>query len=213
FTRSATTVISALALHDALPICHLPALGLLALALAACPAARAAAATPAPAAASTQDASHRLNAWFDARYEQYLQLSPMRLTFLGRKELNDRLDDLSEAGMRQRVEWLGASVREMEATFARAQLDPEAQRAWDLWKRQYEQARDSLAWTAHEYPFNQMGGAHATLPTFLINFHKVDDERDYLAYVARLANVPVMFDQLLARAEGSAAAGIRPPRF
>ena len=193
---------------------RIPALSLLALALAACSPAPSDPPAPATSAvAGAEDASQRLNAWFDTKYEQYLQMSPMQLTFLGRKDHNDRLDDMSEAALRQRVDWLQASVREMESQFDRAQLDPAAQLSWDLWKRQYEEARDSLPWAAHGYPFNQMGGAHATVPTFLINFHKVEDERDYLAYVSRLAAVPVMFDQLLARATASAATGIRPPKF
>ena len=51
------------------------------------------------------------------------------------------------------------------------------------------------------------------LPTFLINFHKVEDEQDYVAYLSRLGQVPRFFDQLLANARASAAEGIRPPRF
>src|SRR5690606_10609954 len=43
--------------------------------------------------------------------------------------------------------------------------------------------------------------------------HKVDDEKDYLAYVSRLRKLPVFFDQLLERARASSAQGIRPPKF
>src|SRR5690606_14297258 len=65
----------------------------------------------------------------------------------------------------------------------------------------------------HQYPFEQMGGAQSFLPTFLINFHKVEDESDYVAYVARLREVPRGFAQLMDQVKRSAAAGIRPPRF
>ncbi|WP_125076448.1 DUF885 domain-containing protein [Pseudoxanthomonas sp. SGT-18] len=164
-------------------------------------------------AAAVQAETQRLNAWFDAKYEEALRFSPMQLTFLGRKELYDQLDDMSEAGLRQRVEWLEASVREMESQFDYARLDPEAQLSWDLWKKQAERARVELQYLAHDYPFEQMGGRQSELPTFLIGFHKVDEEQDYLAYVSRLQKVGVAFDQLLERARASAAAGIRPPRF
>jgi Uncharacterized protein conserved in bacteria len=167
----------------------------------------------APDAAAVQAETQRLNAWFDAKYEEALRFSPMQLTFLGRKELYDQLDDMSEAGLRQRVEWLEASVREMESQFDYARLDPEAQLSWDLWKKQAERARVELQYLAHDYPFEQMGGRQSELPTFLIGFHKVDEEQDYLAYVSRLQKVGVAFDQLLERARASAAAGIRPPRF
>ena len=165
------------------------------------------------AAESQQDETARLNAWFDAKYEEQLRFSPIQLTFLGRKELNDQIDDMSEAGYRERLAWLEASVQEMEAKFDYDNLDPGAQLSWDLWKKQYESARDGLAFLANDYLFEQMNGMQSIAPTFMINFHKVEDEKDYLAYVARLRKLPVAFDQLLERARASSAQGIRPPKF
>lgn len=185
----------------------------LALALAACSPSPSATDSPAATAQATQEESARLNAWFEDQYEQLLQFSPIQLTFLGRKELNDQLDDMSEAGIRKRIDWLQASVREMESTFDYARLDPEAQLSWDLWKRQYESARDGLPFLGNGYPFDQMNGMQNAAPTYLINFHKVDDEQDYLAYVSRLQKLAVLFDQLLERARASAGQGIRPPKF
>src|SRR5690606_22199819 len=49
-----------------------------------------------------QAESQRLNAWFDAKYEELLQFSPIQLTFLGRKDLYDQIEDMSEAGQRKR---------------------------------------------------------------------------------------------------------------
>lgn len=173
----------------------------------------AATAQAAPSAEQVKAESERLNAWFDAKYEEQLQFSPIQLSFLGRKELNDQIDDMSEAGVRKQVDWMAATVKEMESTFDYARLDPETKLSWDLWKRQYEDARDGLPFLADGYPFDQMSGMQNLVPTFLINFHQVDDEKDYLAYVSRLQKVPVLFDQLLERARASAAQGIRPPKF
>jgi uncharacterized protein (DUF885 family) len=170
-------------------------------------------ATAAPSAEEVKAESARLNAWFETQYEEQLKFSPIQLSFLGRKDLNDQLDDMSEAGARKQEAWLAASVKAMEAGFDYARLDPETKLSWDLWKRQYEDARDGLAFLGSGYRFDQMNGAQSFLPTFLINFHKVDDEKDYLAYVARLQKLPVAFDQLLERARASAAKGVRPPKF
>ncbi|WP_244244048.1 DUF885 domain-containing protein [Marilutibacter alkalisoli] len=188
----------------------------LALGLAACspqPAGDASTAAPVATAEQVQAESQRLNEWFDVQYEELLQFSPTQLTFLGRKELNDQIDDVSEAGVRKQLAWMEASVKEMESSFDYDKLDPETRLSWDLWKRQYENARAGLPFLGNGYPFNQMGGMQNMVPTFLINFHKVDDESDYLAYVSRLQKVPVMFDQLLERTRASAAQGIRPPKF
>lgn len=167
----------------------------------------------APDAAAIQAETQRLNAWFDTKYEELLKFSPVQLTFLGRKELYDQVDDMSEAGQRKRLEWLEASVREMESQFDFQKLDPEARLSWELWKKQAENARVGLQYSAHDYPFEQMGGMQNQVPTFLIGFHKVDEEQDYVAYVARLQKIGTAFDQLLERARASAASGIRPPKF
>ena len=200
-----TPLALALSLAVLLPACSRPSGD------AGAPAATSAteAATPEQIAAE----SARLNAWFDDQYEQLLQFSPIQLSFLGRKDLNDRLDDMSEAGIRKQEAWLAASVQAMESGFDYDKLDPETRLSWDLWKRQYETARDGLPFLLDGYPFDQMSGMQNLAPTFLINFHTVDDEKDYLAYVSRLQQVPVAFDQLLERAAASAAQGIGPPKF
>ena len=170
-------------------------------------------AAAAPSAEQVKAESARLNAWFETQYEEQLKFSPIQLSFLGRKDMNDQLDDMSEAGARKQEAWMAASVKAMEAGYDYKKLDPETQLSWDLWKRQYENARDGLAFLGNGYPYDQMNGAQSYLPTFLINFHKVDDEKDYLAYVSRLQKLPVAFDQLLERARASTATGIRPPKF
>ena len=185
----------------------------LALALAAC----APGATDAPAGtAATQQAeneSARLNAWFESQYEELLQLSPLQMTVLGRKDRYDELDDMSPEAEARHLAWLKTSVETMESTFDRDALDDETRLSWDLWKRQYESARDGEAFVADRYVFDQMNGMHSLLPTFLINFHKVETEQDYSAYIARLNAAPRLFDQLIARGEAAAADGIRPPKF
>lgn len=190
----------------------------IALALAACDrtatpeAGRPAAATPASAADITAETA-RLNQWFEKKYEEQLHFSPIQLTFQGRKDLYDQLDDMSEKAQRDQVAWQKASVEEMEKSFDYAKLDDEAKLSYDLWKLQYENARDGLPFLVDGYAFDQMNGAQNFLPTFLISFHKVEDEGDYKAYVSRIAATGRAFDQLLERARASAKQGIRPPKF
>jgi uncharacterized protein (DUF885 family) len=170
------------------------------------------AAAPATAEA-VQDESQRLNAWFATKYEEQLRFSPIALTFLGRKELYDRLDDMSEEAQDAQLAWHRASVEEMEASFDRDALDDEARLSYDLWKQQYEQAAAANRFRRNVYVFNQMQGAQSFLPTFLINFHKVGSEADYRAYIARLAEAKRAMGQLLEMARRNAADGYRMPRF
>ena len=165
----------------------------------------------AAAAASTEDA--RLNAWFERKYEEQLRFSPMELTMLGRKELYSQLDDMSREGAARQLAWRIAAVEEMKSSFDYDKLGDDAQLSWDLFVYQMEAAKAADRFSDHGYPFEQMGGAQAFLPTFLINFHKVETEADYVAYIARLREVPRAFGQLLDQVKRSAGLGIRPPRF
>jgi len=186
----------------------------LALSLALALAAPAAFAQQPPQATETaRSESARLNAWFGQKYEEELRFSPIMLTFLGRKELYDRLDDMSEQAADQQLAWRKATVAEMEANFDRDALDDETRLSWDLWKLQYETAAAANQYQRNVYVFNQMQGAQSFLPTFLINFHKVETEADYLAYIARLQEARRALGQMLELARRNADDGYRMPRF
>ena len=191
----------------------------LALALTACDRAASpeagAASTPATSFSQADVAAEteRLNQWFEKKYEEQLHFSPIQLTFQGRKDLYDQLDDLSEKAQLDQVAWQKASVEEMDKTFDYEKLSDEGKFSYDLWKLQYENARDGVPFLGEGYAFDQMNGAQSFLPTLLIGFHKVEEESDYTAYVSRVKAVGRAFDQLLERARKSAGQGVRPPKF
>jgi hypothetical protein len=41
--------------------------------------------------------TEKLNAWFEVKYEEELMMSPLSLTFQGRKDRYNEIDDMSEA--------------------------------------------------------------------------------------------------------------------
>jgi uncharacterized protein (DUF885 family) len=164
-------------------------------------------------AAAQQSETDRLNAWFEQKYEEQLDFSPMEKTSLGRKDDYDRLDDVSEAAADEYLAWQRASVREMRDRFDYERLTFEAQTSWDLWVYQLEQAEAALPFRRRGFLFHQMRGAHTNLPQFLINFHRVDDESDMRAYVARIGEAARVLRQTLERAELAADEGVHAPRF
>ena len=59
-----------------------------------------------------------------------------------------------------------------------------------------------------------MDGPHTSLPQFLINFHRVDEEADMTAYIARHRRRRARAsDQCVERAKLAAAEGVHAPRF
>lgn len=155
----------------------------------------------------------RLNQWFDARYEEELQFSPIQLSYLGRKALYGQIDDMSEAAEERQLAWQATTVEALKHSFDRTKLSLEGKTSYDVWVYQYEQAKAAAPFKRHSYIFEQMGGAQAQLPQFLINIHRVDDESDMVAYIARIGGLGRAVEQLLVRAKMAAAEGIRPPRF
>ncbi|MFC6977452.1 DUF885 domain-containing protein [Microbulbifer taiwanensis] len=160
-------------------------------------------------AAETQ----RLTEWFDERYEEELQFSPIQLSYLGRKDQYDQIDDMSEAADARELAWKAKSVEELKKNFDYDKLSPAGKESYDLWVFQYEQDKAAEPFKRHGYFAGELGGPEAYLPNFLINIHKVESAEDMQAYIARIDGLSRAMNQLLERAQLSAKDGIRPPRF
>ncbi|WP_054113148.1 DUF885 domain-containing protein [Marinagarivorans algicola] len=168
-------------------------------------------ATSAVAAMNTE--TQKMNAWFEAQYETELLQSPIALTFQGRKERYGEIDDMSEAGHKQRLEWKRKSVEEMRRKFDREKLTSDGKLSYDLWALQYEDDAAGEKFIRNHYIFEQMQGVHSFLPTLMMSFHNVESASDMDAYVSRLSQIGRAMDQLIEQAQLNAQAGVRPPRF
>jgi uncharacterized protein (DUF885 family) len=56
-------------------------------------------------------------------------------------------------------------------------------------------------------------GVRAQIPTFLINVHKVDNEKDARAYLGRLNAIPKLFDQVIVNLRTCEGKGVVAPKF
>jgi uncharacterized protein (DUF885 family) len=81
-----------------------------------------------------------------------------------------------------------------------------------LYGKQTDRAAASQRFRGHNYIFNQMFGAHTSIPTFLANQHTVASVEDAQAYVARLVGVEGKLDVLRQLSENSTFEGLMPPR-
>ena len=170
------------------------------------------AAPPAPTAAEIEKTSSDMTKWFDAKYEEALQKSPLQLTMLGRKEQYDKLDQFTDAAADEKLAWEKASVAEMKEKFDRAKLDQESQTSFDMWVLQAEMDEKASKFRRDGYVFIK-DGPHSFLANFMISFHAVAEKSDMDAYIARLGEVARALDQNLDQAKMGVEAGTRPPRF
>ncbi len=157
--------------------------------------------------------SEELREWFDAKYEELLQMSPLQLTNLGRKDQYDKIDDMSEAAEDKRLNWYAESVSELKERFDYEAMSYEDKTSYDLWVYGYERMKEGVEFRNMNYVFSQMRGMHTGLPNSLINFHKVDSLEDMQAYISRIKETGRAINQLLERAMAQAAQDIRPPKF
>ena len=154
-----------------------------------------------------------LNKWFDDKYEELLQMSPIGLTIQGRKDHYDKIDDLSKEAEDKQLAWYTEVTNELQETFDYDSLNDQDKTSYDLWLYQYEELKEGIAYRDMDYAFDQMRGLHAQLPTLLINFHKVDSLSDMNAYISRIQESGRAMNQLVDRAKDQSAAGILPPKF
>ena len=163
--------------------------------------------------ATEKDAPLSLTEWLDAEYEEQLMRSPMNLTYLGRSERKDELDEFTLESYQADLAWQAASVAEMESRFDRAELSEPEQLSYDLWKYSYEQSASGEAYFYSGLVFDQMNGIHSFVPTFLINFHTVESVSDFEALVARLNLIKPRMMDALDIARESSKRGVVSPYF
>ena len=162
-------------------------------------------------AQAAPDETARLNAWFEARFEEQLAFSPIQQTFLGRK--SDAIDEMSIAAQDTQLAWQRATVADLKKTFDYAKLTPEAQTSYDIWIYQLEQAEAALPFRGNAYIFDQMTAIHAFFPQLLIAFHRVEAAPDMDAYINRIRESGRAVRQLIDLSKKNAVEGVRPPRF
>lgn len=157
--------------------------------------------------------TQRLNEWFAVQYEQQLLNSPMMLTFLGRKEKNDQIDNMTQAFAQEQLALAAKNIEYLKANFDYNKLTLEGKTSYDIWVYQFEQVKAGQRFDQNKYVFSQFNGIQAFLAQFLINFHTVDELSDMQAYVKRIGGISTALSQLLAIAKNNAAAGTRVPKF
>ncbi len=161
---------------------------------------RAAAAPPKSLSSATEStpqspAAKALHALFDAEWEYTLEQNPTWASRLGDRRWNDRWNDSSLDAIQKiqahRVDTL-ARLKQID----RAQLSPDDQLNYDLFRREYEEDVAEHKYRLYLLPLNQRNGIQTAdeLAT-LLRFETVKDYEDWLA---RLRAFPLMMEQTIA---------------
>jgi uncharacterized protein (DUF885 family) len=164
-------------------------------------------------AAIVQQESDRLNAWFAERFAEGLARSPMSQTYFGKRANQDKLDDNSQIALDEEAALRQNWLEEMRRDFDVDRLDTQTRLSYTLFEVEQADWLATHAMAQNDYVFQHMSGPHSSLPSFIINFHKIETEADARAYISRLNAFDDFLGQAEARAQAQADAGVLLPRF
>jgi len=157
--------------------------------------------------------SQRLNDWFEARYEDQLARSPMSRTYLGMADGMDQLDDISQTAIDEEMALAESWLNEMRRNFDVDRLDDQSRLSYRLFEVDIKDQLATHAVSKNDYVFTHMSGPHTGLPSFLINYGKVEDVKGAEDYISRLRSVKTYLGQAQSRAEAQFAKGVSMPKF
>jgi uncharacterized protein (DUF885 family) len=157
--------------------------------------------------------SKRVNEFLDKAFDENVARHPQLASQLGLKIGYDRWEDLSDASNAADLAIALETLGRLKRDFNYEALDAQTQLTWRLFEDDVEGDAASFQYRFHNYPVNQMYGWHSSVPTFLINIHRVDSLQDAEAYIARLNGVDEQADQVIKNLQVRADMGIVAPKF
>jgi len=183
------------------------------LAAAFVPAAAPAHQTAPAAAAPAQNEDARFLAFLDAAFDETVARSPETQTALGLKTNYDKLDDYTDAGAAADQALAEAQLKRMKSEFQVDRLSPASQVSYRLFEYNVEQGRIAQEWRRNNYVVTNNFSIVGSVPTFLMNQHRVDSVADAQAYIARIRETERVLNEATARFRAGAERGVVPPKF
>jgi uncharacterized protein (DUF885 family) len=148
---------------------------------------------------------------FDEEWEYRLRTRPEFATALGDKRYNDRLSDESPSFFQSDVEQKQKFLVRCEAINPGG-LSHQDSLSRELLIRDLRLEIEGARFKPWETPVNQMSGPHLHLPD-LVTLTPFDTVKDYDNYVARLNQIPRLFDQVMANMRQGMRDRLMPPRY
>ena len=152
-----------------------------------------------------------LNDLLAEQWEYTLRTSPIYASILGDKRYNDRLDDFSQLAIDDNLEQTRKFLMRFEAIDTTGFPEQEALNK-TLMIRDLKYTLEGARFKPWETPVSQTGGVHIDLPQ-LVTVQSFQTVKDYDDYIARLRQVPRVFDQTIVQMRKGMADGLMPPKI
>jgi uncharacterized protein (DUF885 family) len=167
--------------------------------------------TLALAASADLDARRKaLNDLLDEQWQYTMRSSPLYASFLGDKRYNDQLDDFSQKHIDEDLDQTRKFLTRFEAIDTAGFPDQEVLNK-QLMVRDLKMQVEGARFKPWELPVDQQNGVHIELPA-LVNVLAFDSVKDYEDYIARLKQIPRLFDQTEIQMRKGMAESWMPPK-
>jgi len=164
-----------------------------------------------PAQATVENRQRALLSLFDEEWEYELRSDPEFATMLGDNRYNDRLSDHSPEFQESDLEQKRQFLTRFEAIDSTGFTQQDTL-SRTLIIRRLRQEIEGARFKSWEMPVNQMAGPHLNLPD-LVSLTPFKTVTDYENYIARLHQVPRVFEQVTANMRQGMKDGLMPPKY
>ena len=161
----------------------------------------------------SEDEIKEANQFFESIFLDQVQESPEFQTRLGYKSNYDQWDDITWEQRKRKIRKGIYNLKYLHDTIDYDKLDEATKISYRLIERRFERQIESNDYIFNSYPVTHRGGKHSSIPSFLINYHKVDDEEDVKDYLKRLRNIEPLMDDLLRELKFRDDLDILAPQF
>tara|TARA_Y100000748_G_scaffold303151_1_gene307449 strand:+ start:1067 stop:2869 length:1803 start_codon:yes stop_codon:yes gene_type:complete len=160
-----------------------------------------------------QDEVKKANQFFESIFQDRVLDSPEFQTRLGYKSNYDQWDDIKWAARRKNARDAQFDLEYMLDNINIEKLDNKTAISYRLMEKSLQRTIDANEYLFRGYMVTHRGGKHSSIPSFLINYHKIDDERDVKDYLSRLRNIEPLFEDFIKELELRDELGTIPPMF
>lgn len=152
-----------------------------------------------------------LNDLLKEQWEYNLRTSPIYASVLGDKRYNDQLGDYSQKAIEDDLAQTKKFLEQFEAIDTAGFPEQEALNK-TLMVRDLKDNLAGAKFKSWEMPVTQFGGLHIQLPQ-LVSVLAFTNVKDYEDYIARLKQVPRVFDETTIQMRKGMAENLMPPRM
>jgi uncharacterized protein (DUF885 family) len=166
------------------------------------------------AAPSSRDANEALETLVEEYFESQLELQPMSATAIGDSRYDDRLDETTTPGFREKALGLQRAFLDRARRIDAGRLSPSSRITYDIFVAEREHSLAGQRFPEELLPFNQMSGLPMDLAVYGSGSgpQPFATARDYDRFLARLRQFPRWADGAMALMREGMARGITLPR-